>query len=827
MQANAVFVPVTSPLEAGPEPSLPLSTAAASSMTSAARSEPGHDAGLAHGQVHTGGRESAVYDHQAFPPAVFAEAVTGQVPATPVVAERRSGVSPQTSHLDDDWDEPPSLGVGDIAAGVFFSYLEASRVFSLPQSDTPDHELAQFPAAAGSGSAASSGNMQKLLHTIHDASGASPGSTTLSDPVMLRKRSRVADAPPRALDDSLARLRLLQRQDADKQQQPRDGPLTPVFNAGHFFATAHRHGIDPRTVAKRIMTVLATGRLDLLRRLAQSFGGRLPVNLLQAAAPHLRTHLHALLMARFRPADVPLRMCSDFVFDGVHLTIMGFIAAIVADSRDDSHATVPRGTVLVAPRFKVHTSQDGGANLTTEIDRGAVGEDTGAAHAHSIFSEADGLRGPSCSLSTLYTRWPHLCSIVQHATAAEQSEAKAVLLAEAADRDVDIPDALASLYFKFLNGTGTACVFWISRAKGMYTSFVGETEAFLRLTGTTHAGVIKYTSLDPDADENNAMQVLHPSNIGRRTLAALTAQNNNLLSYTFEGLHLRYATSRVPSFQTQSCSEQAASPPGGEEAMQHTARRAAAAPNPHRGRESSARAPHMTGHISQAASMGDSYTQQALYTPFYAMQTMHLDHFPSGKKRMDVVFFHDTVFTRQTVPAVQLSSAAGELAALENLLLSPALATEVRTAMRRGSNARAEKVGALEALLTTAVMDMKSRLLKRLTMALSFESDPLLNAKLASQARQPVQADDVLSGEFAPALNGLSLARLKRLRDGIQQGISPQALHRVRGLLALMVRQEEQAMLLHTGDTAEPIELPFPLPSMRKAAARWMTQIKV
>jgi hypothetical protein len=705
------------------------------------------------------------------------------------------------------------------------------------------------------------------------------------------------------------------------------GARGPIFHAGHFANTAHHFGIDPRAMVHRLMLLLSTGHTspEVVAHAARAYGGRLPLNILHSTAPYLKIHLHAMLMSCYPPADVPLRMGSDFLFDGVHLTLIGFIATLVADAADEVYVSVPRGTVLKVPRFRVHTSQDGGANLTSSINSSAglnaAAETDGIG---SDFSVLDGVAGKTCTVATLISRWPHLCRILNNAPDSAIAEAEAVLLAENAGRDVDIPDKLSRMYFEYLNGTGVASILWISRAKGMYTSFLGQTETFMQLTGSSHSAVVKYVQHDPDRDSENGIHVLHPSNLGRRALAALTAANNKLSSYTFEGLHLRrivtkepgaYAANVTPQLECSACSCSAVALCGQAQSPKHIAAiadlfgshssnstlRVVADIGVHQDQEDSHRTCSNTqdpfspsllaDHESHGQRRGHSqsqptsnvgsfsptadpnYTRQGQpcpvgdasaaslppaatiagclvnhecaccvscggcrykvadelslssttsgpsrkvsFVPFYAMQTMHSEFFPSGKKRMDVVYFHDTVFTRKCVPAAEVFGAAGEVPALETLLLAPALATEVRTAVRRAGKGSS---GALHTLLSTVVMDTKARLLKRLSMCLAFDSDPVFLEKLRSSG-STMGSMTVLDGDFAPAFNGLSPKRLEWLRDGLASQIGISALVSVRAMLGYLVRQPVRPFVLLTGTDCSTLE--FPIPAMRLAAARW------
>ncbi len=754
------------------------------------------------------------------------------------VAQRQAGLATQDSQAANcitKHSYETHKGEKDTSTQLVHSLLD---LFVPANPSSVDLQASEGLAAAAGG------------HVQESASSNSPR----QHKAMKRRREHTQQHVP-GFDASLVRLLQLQEEHANVQMGGLGGEGgAPVFNAGHFLHTAHKHGVDPRTIAKRIMTVLSLNKPELLQRLTHAYGGRLPLNLLHSVAPYLKNHLHAMLMANYPPADVPLRMCSDFVFDGVHLTLVGFIAALVADAADEGHVTVPRGTVLVAPRFRVQTSQDGGANLTTELNFTDMASGGTFQSSSASFDDIDGLSGPTCSLSTLFARWPHLCRILSSASDETLAEAQAVMIAEAASRDVDTPDSIAKLYFEFLNGTGVACSVWISRAAGMYTSFVGQSEAFLRLTGNDHASIVKYATQDPDQDADNTMQIMHPSTLGRRTLAALTAANNKLTSYTFEGLHLRRTISLTgPTASNSSPSSASSNGTVSKAARQsgsnHTGPHAAAAarsPGLHDHLQGNTCSPLIPASVGGEASMhsstpasafashgqraapGPSYSpephaqyRKAFYLPYCAMQTMHIEYFPSGKKRMDCLYLHDTVFTHQPVDAHAVPSAAGEVAALENVLLTQSMASEVKTAMRRSTNERGSRVGALEVMLATAVMDTKARLLKRLTMALSYESDPVLAQKLASTG-VAMDSEAQMQGEYAPALNGLAPARLQRLRDGIVQQVSAAALPRIRALLAHVVQQRTQPMLLSTGSRAECTQLEFPIPAMRSASSRWL-----
>ncbi len=435
--------------------------------------------------------------------------------------------------------------------------------------------------------------------------------------------------------------------------------------------TCHVFQIDVRQIIRRVMLMLVSSNTALLDRVL--LRSKIPFNVLEPCAPYLRAHLESLLLStRFLPPhEARLRIVTDYAFDGVHLTLVGFAAALDAEKKHEYTANVPReGTfILTSPQRRVLTSSDGGANLTTE-DRGAQ------------FDPEDGVWAPSVALNTLYSRWPHLLRIFRAATSAEHAAARTFLRNELACESAELPQVLVQLYFQFLQEGGEPVSMWVHRpSSGNAMQMAGQTDAFLQLVGFTQADLVRYIWTDADADPFNAIQWMHPTTIQRRALAALTAANNQLACHSFEGVHMRKVSGERWTRASRAAHQVA------HESMSSASHT--------QGPDHNARLNSQSRHVYGATGASrvrsrdsDDHDQElsvspqpssTFYVPFYAVQTQHTEKFPNGCKSIDVLYLSDIVHCRQPQPVHCVQTALGEVEALQMLL------QDVQTSSAAGS----------------------------------------------------------------------------------------------------------------------------------------------
>lgn len=526
------------------------------------------------------------------------------------------------------------------------------------------------------------------------------------------------------------------------------------YGAGYTEQTAQSHGVDLRGIVRRIMLLLTSGNpASIMQAMgATSFG--FPVNLLRRTAPHLRSHLHAMLASTTRcpPPEVALRMCSQFAFDGVHLTLCGFAAALVADRHNQLTASVPLGYVLTAPRHLVACSTDIHSNIRASTST----RDTD-------FDEDDGVWSSSVSLSTLYNRWPHLVRLFRNAKRAAVTGAEALLAADEAGVTEEVSIALSRLYAAFIQGANFSAACWVLRPEGV-SQVVSHSPPFLRLMGINDASLRQYMQEDPDSSQGDPLLWLHPSNTARRAMASLAAANQGLETYTFEGLHMR----RV----------------GGQ--------------------------PH-----------DNSLPTSTSYSPFYALQTVHIERFPNGAKRVDIVYFSDVVNVRKTVEVSQLHTALTEVDALEQVVGQADLPREVSTAMQH----KPRSPDGLVSMLSQLDQDSRLRFVKRLCMVLQHESDPLLLQHIASGRSgaegggEGVPSAAQPGSMPVPMLSGITHERLQALKERLLCQLGPQTLHVVQAMLMHLVSQApRQVLFVWEG---REYETAFPYAALHKAAQRW------
>ena len=428
---------------------------------------------------------------------------------------------------------------------------------------------------------------------------------------------------------------------------------TPTFDSGMLERTCHIFGLDLRRMIRRIMLLLSASNLELLDRVLR--GSKIPFNLLEPCAPYLRAHLESMLLSATSTTPLArLRSLTDYASDRVHLSFVGFVAALDAECRHEHNVNVARsGTfVLTSPKRKVLTSADGGANITI-ADRGAH------------FDTDDGVWSSAATLHTLYGRWPHLLRLYRSASAAERSAAKTFLQSERSGRSEPLPQVLLNMYFSFLQQGGEAVSVWAHRPGNTEAmQMAGQTKAFLSLVGMTQSDLVRYIWNDADADPYNSIQWMHPSTVQRRVLAALTAANGHLACHSFEGVHLR----KIQGPSWHSAATRAARYSAIDRGEGDIQARGAAG----FGVDGSEATQGVASDTAKASSAASTF-----YVPFYALQTQHLETFPNGCKSVHVVYLSDVLHCRQPQPVHAIQTALGEVEALQMLLqnTTPSAAT--------------------------------------------------------------------------------------------------------------------------------------------------------
>jgi len=198
---------------------------------------------------------------------------------------------------------------------------------------------------------------------------------------------------------------------------------------------------------------------------------------------------------------------------------------------------------------------------------------------------------------------------------------------------------------------------------------------------------------------------------------------------------------------------------------------------------------------------------------------VHIERFPNGAKRVDIVYFSDVLNVRKTVEVSQLHTALTEVDALEQVVGQADLPREVSTAMQH----KPHSPDGLVSMLSQLDQDSRLRFVKRLCMVLQHESDPLLLQHIAS-GHSGAEGGGVPSAAQpgsmpVPMLSGITHERLQALKERLLRQLGPQTLHVVQAMLMHLVSQApRQVLFVWEG---REYEAAFPYAALHKAAQRW------
>ena len=473
---------------------------------------------------------------------------------------------------------------------------------------------------------------------------------------------------------------------ADAAKFP-EGSMQVPYNSGFFQASASQYGIDHSELFKRLVCALRCGNLASIQGLFAK--GGTPMRLFGNRGNWLKLQLQATLMQSLPPQEVMRHLNTIMVFDGVHLTLSGFAAASVAAETNTYAANIPSGMpILTEPSSASLNKPDDhvstGSACSSEVDDSDMTAEAAKQSKLFQYDPIAGVNSPHCPLACLYSRWPHLVRLLQEQGSPLSAAAQCFLDADAAGESADPPLALVQAYYQHLQLTQTCAGMWVHRAEGAYMQNVGLTSRIMELLGFDLPALTDYVKCDSDTLPGRSVHWIHPSCLGRRAAAALDASSRGLHAYSFEGLFLRMVggVASAPADSSPPCTSQT----------------------------------------------------EVLYSPFYAVQTTHMEHYPNGKKRMEVIYLSDIVHARSSMLRQEgLHIAKTEVQALCSLLLAQASCAPAAAAMRRKAGNTMDF-----ALQLVNALDAESqvRLLKRLGMLSARHKDPLLLQALPSRSQQ-------------------------------------------------------------------------------------------
>lgn len=398
------------------------------------------------------------------------------------------------------------------------------------------------------------------------------------------------------------------------------------FNRGFFARQAAADGIDVLALAARVKALLLSNNSRMLARSTERSAGTLPVRLMETVSPDLQRLLvhHLRTSATMAHALVPTikrNIAYDFVFDGLHLTLAGLAAVVLAFEEDEDEAMTPPGVpVLMASTRSVRTAQDGGSSATTPAN-----ESTHRAR----HQQQDIVDMAGCSvmpLAMLFARYPHLPRLAADVSPADITACRSFLSSLQAGACRVPPSALSEM-FRVHTEALTTPVIRVVFPPGSHVPLIFQANtAAANLFGMS-TDTMRTALLSAHPDRSRALYWTHPAVLLRRVLASVGSKNHGLSSYQFEGKYLRTISTPHPDL-------------------------------PHLGRE-------------------------PVYSPFYGVETSHMEAYSGGSPMVLTSYFSDVVFTRQQQTLSELEGNTLELDAIEQLVLHGQQYPEVNMSMRK------------------------------------------------------------------------------------------------------------------------------------------------
>ena len=398
------------------------------------------------------------------------------------------------------------------------------------------------------------------------------------------------------------------------------------FNRGFFARQAAADGIDVLALAARVKVLLLSNNSRMLVRATAGSSGTLPVRLMETVSPdlqrllvhHLRT---SATMAHALVPNIKRNIAYDFVFDGLHLTLAGLAAIVLAFEEDEDEAMTPPGVpVLMASTRSVRTAQDGGSSATTPANENIHRK----RHQQQDIVEMAGCN--VMPLSMLFARYPHLPRLAADVSPADITACRSFLSGlQGGSRRVP-PAALSEMFRVHTEAIDTPVIRVVFPPDSHVPMIFQANSAAAKLFGMS-TEIMRTALLSAHPDRSRALYWTHPAVLMRRVLASIGSKNHGLSSYQFEGKYLR--TISTPR-----------------------------ADMPHLGTE-------------------------PVYSPFYGVETSHMEAYSAGSPMVLTSYFSDVVFSREQQTLSQLEGNTLELDAIEQLVLHGQQYPEVNMAMRK------------------------------------------------------------------------------------------------------------------------------------------------
>ena len=311
-----------------------------------------------------------------------------------------------------------------------------------------------------------------------------------------------------------------------------DSALVPVgaslrFNAGHFLQQAKGVGIDAAEMAERLRQLLAHATDNhLLRVLASKMGqGGLPVRLLQPLVPGLQETLVTRGTAALNAAvkSVPRGLRHDTMhYDGLHLTMPGLAATLLAWHSRAEAAVCPGGFPIVMSPSPPTSEGDGGGEDSNSVSAGACGSAPPRTAAEAAGSS-------TIPMVLLLQRWPHLRGLLAFPPPGACQACHAYLTKLSQGQEPLPPDTLCDLVRAHQEHLDTPHITLVMPPGCLDVHYTTANTAMSNLLGMTHWGT----------DPAKPTRWLHPACYPRRCLAFIAAACWGVSSFQYEGCYLR------------------------------------------------------------------------------------------------------------------------------------------------------------------------------------------------------------------------------------------------------------------------------------------------
>ncbi len=317
------------------------------------------------------------------------------------------------------------------------------------------------------------------------------------------------------------------------------------YNKGSFVLDSETC-LEPNEMGLRLRDLLQGASDQHLARVlygSKRMGG-LPLRLLEPAVPSLGDLLlqrlqrsHSDVLRAFLDAGRP---STDIVYDGLHLTLVGFAAALVAWLDDDTLVVTPPPHCIISAPEMMSGEHDDDGSQSQHASPSADTKDNGHTDCVSHFI------GKYCvPLSVVFQRWSHLAPLSDGAQDDALQDCREFVQSLHKGKHAFPSTAICDLYADHLMYCSTPCMASVHGEAGgppVHKALNCALAALLGFQSTAPFCAHQAVGCTPDpsgAARVQPLRWLHPSSIITRTLAFLSAQNLGLRSFQMETRYMR------------------------------------------------------------------------------------------------------------------------------------------------------------------------------------------------------------------------------------------------------------------------------------------------